>query len=455
MRLTLSVLFIVVVSSLTSQTTLQLNSIADAQIDKYYNTQNYSSSNTMLVYPWGSNTKRAVIKFDLSGIPSNATIVSANLHLSIGGTFGYSTQINVHEIETNWTETSVTWNIINPSYSSVVEDHFSPVFPGSAEGVWDLTNSVQSMVNGQPNNGWMLKANNESPTHHYWEFYTKEYSGQEFRPVLEVVYEVNDFTLSVSQNPICKGESTYIQATGANQYIWTPIESLNTSSGNSVVASPSLTTIYSVKGIFANNDTLVKTVRVDVNPKPVLQLTFDSISLALGDSVSIDVVELSGESNITWNWMPTSYISSSSSQNVIVFPTEDRDYQVTASTPSGCSETKTVHIDIEEGLIDDYNIDYAQLEKELSSDYYLTANNILPFVYEENYQLESSSTLSFKVFNYRREVVLDGNSYPIQVSAGLNKVIIDNLSTYIPTAGYYVLEITNGKKEKSYLRFKI
>ena len=74
---------------------------------------------------------------------------------------------------------------------------------------------------------------------------------------------------SVSNNQvICQGQKTTLVAGGGNTYVWTPTVSLNNSNISGVVASPSVSTNYTVhvsNNSFCGNDA---TVSVVVNPNP-------------------------------------------------------------------------------------------------------------------------------------------------------------------------------------------
>lgn len=59
-------------------------------------------------------------------------------------------------------------------------------------------------------------------------------------------------TLSSSQNTICVGNSSLLNATGASTYSWTPPNGLSSTSGSSVIANPTITTTYTVFGTDAN-----------------------------------------------------------------------------------------------------------------------------------------------------------------------------------------------------------
>ncbi len=73
---------------------------------------------------------------------------------------------------------------------------------------------------------------------------------------------------SITTTVICSGfSSSNITATGANTYSWSPAAGLNTTTGNSVTATPTITTIYTVTG--SNNcATLNATRTVSVQNVP-------------------------------------------------------------------------------------------------------------------------------------------------------------------------------------------
>jgi hypothetical protein len=56
-------------------------------------------------------------------------------------------------------------------------------------------------------------------------------------------------TVTITSNPkdtLCSGQTTTLTASGATNYTWAPVASLNTSTGNTVIASPTVTTIYTI-----------------------------------------------------------------------------------------------------------------------------------------------------------------------------------------------------------------
>ena len=88
-----------------------------------------------------------------------------------------------------------------------------------------------------------------------------------------IIINVNPLPV-LNANPnsstICEGDSVVITASGAQDFIWSPALGLNTSIGNSVVASPNITTDYTITGTDTNGCLDVMSSTVNVNPKPII-----------------------------------------------------------------------------------------------------------------------------------------------------------------------------------------
>lgn len=74
------------------------------------------------------------IKFDLSSIPSGATLSSATLRLQVrsSGTGGSQHDINVHAVaDSSWSESTITWNT-RPALGGVLGVLLPPMLPGDS-----------------------------------------------------------------------------------------------------------------------------------------------------------------------------------------------------------------------------------------------------------------------------------------------------------------------------------
>jgi PKD repeat protein len=79
------------------------------------------------------------------------------------------------------------------------------------------------------------------------------------------IYAKPGISVLPANTTICKSKSVALMASGANSYVWSPAKGLNTTTGDSVVASPSDTTQYMVVGSNSQNcrDSAYVTVNVD------------------------------------------------------------------------------------------------------------------------------------------------------------------------------------------------
>ena len=145
----------------------------------------------------GDKNRRALIHFDLSSIPSGATIESATLHLRILAVNADRTH-NVHRVTASWTEAGATWNSRDGTnaWGAAGGDYESTVTAGTSTGItvdvwveWDVKSDVQAFVSGTSNYGWLIKDATESADpYKYVKYYSKEETGTDKDPYLEVTY---------------------------------------------------------------------------------------------------------------------------------------------------------------------------------------------------------------------------------------------------------------------------
>jgi hypothetical protein len=180
-----------------AQTTIKLSPNADTEIDQGGGASSYLGANSAFtISPWttASASKRAVIRFNLSGFSSGCTINSAWLILQEYNTQGTSRQINVHRLTTNWTEGGTNWpspwSAGGGDYAATAVGSFTPSWTGVIkQDSVNLTTSVQAIVTGTYSNyGWLLKIASEDATQQYWAFYSKESTTAAYRPFLRVRY---------------------------------------------------------------------------------------------------------------------------------------------------------------------------------------------------------------------------------------------------------------------------
>ncbi|MGZ5219280.1 MAG: T9SS type B sorting domain-containing protein, partial [Chitinophagaceae bacterium] len=145
---------------------------------------------------------------------------------------------------------------------------------------------------------------------------------------------------------VCKGSSVQLTVHGANSYQWiNSVNGLNNIQVATPIASPALTTLYTVVGSDAHNcfkDTA--TINVVVQPLPTVRAEADFQMMAaethqLLATPSADVVE--------WSWSPADYLNCTNCPSPVTQPRRPIDYIVTVRNQFGCAASDTVSVNLE------------------------------------------------------------------------------------------------------------
>jgi gliding motility-associated-like protein len=143
---------------------------------------------------------------------------------------------------------------------------------------------------------------------------------------------------------ICIGGNATLKAAGAFSYIWSPAASLNQAVGDSVVAHPVTSTLYSVVGADAYHcflDTGETTVFVDTLPSVSLPpdiAVLPGTEVVLDSKVSSDVV--------SWNWTPPDWLRCTDCASPTAIPQNAITYTLQVATARGCVSTSSIRIGI-------------------------------------------------------------------------------------------------------------
>ncbi|MHB8259766.1 MAG: hypothetical protein ACYDCN_00975 [Bacteroidia bacterium] len=133
--------------------------------------------------------------------------------------------------------------------------------------------------------------------------------------------------VNYSSVAICKGNSITLIASSAHSYSWAPSSGLNHTTGANVIASPTVTTTYTVTGR-TGNCTATATVLVTVNPTPTL--TVNSYTICSGNSVNITATG----NGTSYSWTPATGLNTTTGTMVTASPTSTTIYTVTATLGS-------------------------------------------------------------------------------------------------------------------------
>ena len=136
---------------------------------------------------------------------------------------------------------------------------------------------------------------------------------------------------------VCSGASTQLNASGGQNYVWTPATSLSNANVANPIATPSSTTTYTVQ---VTNGTCSSIASVVV--------TVTNLSVNAGSDQTIcagETASLNASGGTTYSWSPTIGLTNPNASNPIAFPTSTTTYTVTATT-NGCSATDQLTITV-------------------------------------------------------------------------------------------------------------
>ncbi len=159
------------------------------------------------------------------------------------------------------------------------------------------------------------------------------------------VIEPINIIAGVSRDTLCAGEVTYLKASGAANYQWAPVATLNNATIADPVARPQQSTLYKVVSFSENNcfsDTAL--VPVTVFPRPVFNIIKDTINVSVGSSVTLNTAN--SADIISWSWTPPAGLSCTNCPTPIAAPAKNTRYTATVSNAGGCIAQDNVTVNI-------------------------------------------------------------------------------------------------------------
>lgn len=144
---------------------------------------------------------------------------------------------------------------------------------------------------------------------------------------------VPTITSATSATLVCKGNTVSLTASGGINYTWTPVNQ----NGSSIVVSPSVSTLYNVIGDNSSGCFNTSNQVVVVGTQPTVGLTSTNYTICNGNSATLTAT---GGQSYQWTGGP-------STNSYVVSPNVTTAYEVVGTnTSSGCTETKTINIEV-------------------------------------------------------------------------------------------------------------
>jgi len=147
--------------------------------------------------------------------------------------------------------------------------------------------------------------------------------------------------LAMSDNiTICAGQTTTLTASGGNGYAWTSDPPGFSSSDAQIEVSPTVTTTYTASSAGCSAP-VTGSVTVFVNPLPSVAASSDQDVICAGLSTL-----LTGSGASSYDWSPSTGLSSTSGASVTASPVTTTTYTVTGTDGNGCEGVATVNVNV-------------------------------------------------------------------------------------------------------------
>lgn len=156
--------------------------------------------------------------------------------------------------------------------------------------------------------------------------------------------------VTASDTDACLNQSVTLQASGMDEYMWSPATNLDTNAGavaNFATATAGSYT-FTVFGIdTAANDTDTVSITIQVYPNPTVVVSSSAAGsnnfVCIGQSATLTA---SGANLVSFLWSPNATLNVDDSSVVIATPTSVTTYIVTATDAFGCTATQSKLVNV-------------------------------------------------------------------------------------------------------------
>ena len=146
---------------------------------------------------------------------------------------------------------------------------------------------------------------------------------------------------------ICKGDSIQLSASGGNNYIWSPTNTLQNANTSTPIAFPTNTLDYIVQVTNNYNCRNYDTILVIVNSVPSFNAGLNQ-NIICGDSVFLNATQIN---SAIYTWLPDTNISDNTTYNPTAYPIKTTNYRITVMTIEGCDLKDSLLITVKNMLV--------------------------------------------------------------------------------------------------------
>lgn len=146
-----------------------------------------------------------------------------------------------------------------------------------------------------------------------------------------------------SDQAICDGDSYQITANGlvgGEQLLWDPVAGLDNPAISNPIATPLVTTTYTLGVLDANGCAASDDIEITVNPLPVADAGIDQ-TICDGD-----ITAMAGSGGTQYSWNPITDLVDATSATTAASPTATTNYTLTVTDANGCEDTDNMSITV-------------------------------------------------------------------------------------------------------------
>lgn len=151
-------------------------------------------------------------------------------------------------------------------------------------------------------------------------------------------------TISTNAVNVCPGQQVTLQAAGAVYYQW--LQGVPNPTSPTVTVTPVTTTTYYVIGSVPGGCSVMDSITIHVQPGPIVNISAPSTTICKGDTVM-----LTATGALNYSWTPMQGLISANNNEAIVAPIQNSVYEVIGSDTSGCIDTTTITILVNDPVI--------------------------------------------------------------------------------------------------------
>lgn len=145
---------------------------------------------------------------------------------------------------------------------------------------------------------------------------------------------------TLSNMVLCAGKPAQLNASGGIKYQWSPSTGLSSDTIPNPVATPLVTTTYTVNGMDAYGCPGKASLTIHVNPSPIFNKRSDT-AICSGNSLQLYAIS---DVPATYSWWPDSSLNNSIIPNPVATPGVSTSYTATATTMYGCTSKAVINI---------------------------------------------------------------------------------------------------------------